>query len=75
MVSYKGDLYKLLLLHVMAAPIIAISSDSSEESVGSHVPQVILFGAIPAVIPSTSMIFPETSTTAPVNSSAAPVVG
>ncbi|GJT28095.1 hypothetical protein Tco_0908370 [Tanacetum coccineum] len=59
----------------MATPIIAISSDSSEESVGSHVPRVILFGAIPAVIPSTSMIFPETSTTAPVNSSAAPVIG
>ncbi|GJS74336.1 putative reverse transcriptase domain-containing protein [Tanacetum coccineum] len=36
---------------VMAAPIISISSDSSEESVGSHAPRVILFGAIPAIIP------------------------
>ncbi|GJR06795.1 hypothetical protein Tco_0529779 [Tanacetum coccineum] len=36
----------------MAAPIISISS---EESVGSHAPRVILFGAIPAIIP----IIPE----------------
>ncbi|GJX12542.1 aminopeptidase M1 [Tanacetum coccineum] len=34
----------------MAAPIISISSDSSEESVGSHALQVILFGVIPAII-------------------------
>nr|GFD01990.1 hypothetical protein [Tanacetum cinerariifolium] len=34
----------------MAAPVIPISSDSSAESVGSHVPRVILFGAIPAII-------------------------
>ncbi|GJU66233.1 putative reverse transcriptase domain-containing protein [Tanacetum coccineum] len=30
----------------MAAPLILILSDSSEESVGSHVPRVILFGTI-----------------------------
>ncbi|GKE07717.1 hypothetical protein Tco_1411268 [Tanacetum coccineum] len=35
----------------MAAPIISISSDSSEESMGSHALRVILFGAIPAIIP------------------------
>ncbi|GJT18485.1 putative reverse transcriptase domain-containing protein [Tanacetum coccineum] len=35
---------------VMAAPIISISSDLSEESVGSHASRVILFGAIPAII-------------------------
>ncbi|GJU53201.1 hypothetical protein Tco_1226915 [Tanacetum coccineum] len=35
----------------MAAPIISISSDSSEENVGSHAPRVILFGSIPAIIP------------------------
>ncbi|GJZ15650.1 hypothetical protein Tco_0551327 [Tanacetum coccineum] len=35
----------------MAASIISISSDSSEESVGSHAPRVILFGFIPAIIP------------------------
>ncbi|GKC13029.1 hypothetical protein Tco_1009811 [Tanacetum coccineum] len=33
---------------VMVAPVISISS---EESVGSHAPRVILFGAIPAIIP------------------------
>ncbi|GJZ96957.1 hypothetical protein Tco_0669291 [Tanacetum coccineum] len=36
---------------VMAAPVISISSDTSEESVGSHAPRVILFGVIPAIIP------------------------
>ncbi|GJS32952.1 hypothetical protein Tco_0531334 [Tanacetum coccineum] len=35
----------------MAAPIIFISLDSSEESVGSHDPRVIIFGIIPAIIP------------------------
>ncbi|GJR48371.1 putative reverse transcriptase domain-containing protein [Tanacetum coccineum] len=35
----------------MAAPVISISSDTSEESVSSHAPRVILFGAIPAIIP------------------------
>ncbi|GJX41161.1 putative reverse transcriptase domain-containing protein [Tanacetum coccineum] len=39
------------LLGVMAASVILILLDSSEESVGSHVPRVILFGAIPAIIP------------------------
>ncbi|GJY99463.1 reverse transcriptase domain-containing protein [Tanacetum coccineum] len=34
----------------MTAYVIPISSDSSEDSVGSHVPRVILFGAIPAII-------------------------
>nr|GEX88066.1 reverse transcriptase domain-containing protein [Tanacetum cinerariifolium] len=34
----------------MAAHIISISSDSYKKSVGSHVPRVILFGAIPAII-------------------------
>nr|GFB43837.1 hypothetical protein [Tanacetum cinerariifolium] len=34
----------------MAAHVIHISSDSSKESVGSHVLRVILFGAIPAII-------------------------
>nr|GFB43621.1 hypothetical protein [Tanacetum cinerariifolium] len=35
----------------MAAPVIPISSDSSEESVAFHVPIVILFGNIPTSIP------------------------
>ncbi|GKD16114.1 hypothetical protein Tco_1205272 [Tanacetum coccineum] len=35
----------------MAASIISISSNSSEESMGSHAPRVILFGGIPSIIP------------------------
>ncbi|GKF91626.1 hypothetical protein Tco_0275327, partial [Tanacetum coccineum] len=34
----------------MAAPVISISFDTSEESVGSHAPRVILFGVIPVII-------------------------
>ncbi|GKE73665.1 hypothetical protein Tco_1535706, partial [Tanacetum coccineum] len=52
---------------------IAISSNSSDESVGSPPSRVILFGDIPTVITSTYMVAPETSTIAPVISSAAPV--
>ncbi|GJT36030.1 putative reverse transcriptase domain-containing protein [Tanacetum coccineum] len=58
----------------MVASAIAISSDSSNESVGSPPSWVILFGDIPTVIPSTFVVAPETSTIAPVISSAAPVV-
>ncbi|GKA90802.1 putative ribonuclease H-like domain-containing protein, partial [Tanacetum coccineum] len=36
---------------VIASPIISISLDSSEESVGSQALRVILFGTIPAIIP------------------------
>ncbi|GJT41106.1 putative reverse transcriptase domain-containing protein [Tanacetum coccineum] len=59
---------------IMAASAIIISSDSSDESVGSPPSRVILFGDIPTVIPSTSVVAPETSTIAPVISSAAPMV-
>ncbi|GJW05895.1 hypothetical protein Tco_1568318 [Tanacetum coccineum] len=58
----------------MAASAIAISSDSSDESVGSPPSRVILFGDIPTVIPSTSVVAPKTSTIAHVISSVAPVV-
>ncbi|GJU66151.1 hypothetical protein Tco_1252410 [Tanacetum coccineum] len=58
----------------MAASAIIISSDSSDESVGSPPSRVILFGDIPTVIPSTSVVAPETSTIAPVISSASRVV-
>ncbi|GJU15633.1 reverse transcriptase [Tanacetum coccineum] len=51
---------------IMAASAIIISSDSSDESVGSPPSRVILFGDIPTVIPSTSVVAPETSTIAPV---------
>ncbi|GJS37893.1 putative reverse transcriptase domain-containing protein [Tanacetum coccineum] len=65
--------------HDMICPIratlaIAISSDSSDESVGSPPSRVILFGDIPTVIPSTFVVAPETSTIALVISSTAPVV-
>ncbi|GJS74894.1 hypothetical protein Tco_0724775 [Tanacetum coccineum] len=42
---------KVIENQVMVAPVISILSDLSEESVGSHAPRVILFGAIPAIIP------------------------
>ncbi|GKE20682.1 hypothetical protein Tco_1432194, partial [Tanacetum coccineum] len=58
----------------MAASTIAISSDSSDKSVGSPPSRVILFGDIPTVIPSTSVITPETPAITLVISSAAPVV-
>ncbi|GKC49692.1 hypothetical protein Tco_1072437, partial [Tanacetum coccineum] len=38
----------------MAFSVISISSDSSEESVGTSTAQVILFGKIPTTIPSTA---------------------
>ncbi|GJT55456.1 hypothetical protein Tco_0990510 [Tanacetum coccineum] len=41
---------------VMAAPIISILSDSFEDSVSSHAPRVILFGAIPAIIPEVPIV-------------------
>ncbi|GJZ85760.1 putative reverse transcriptase domain-containing protein [Tanacetum coccineum] len=64
----------LILVKIMEASTIAISSDSSDESVGSPPYRVILFGDIPIVIPSTSVVAPETSTIAPVISSVAPVI-
>ncbi|GKE62870.1 hypothetical protein Tco_1513237, partial [Tanacetum coccineum] len=64
----------LLLVQIMAASAIAISSDSSDESVGSPPSLVILFGDIPTVIPFTSVVAPETYTIATVISSAAHVV-
>ncbi|GJZ30481.1 hypothetical protein Tco_0575528 [Tanacetum coccineum] len=58
----------------MTASAIAISSNSSDESVGSSPSRVSVFGNIPTVIPSTSVVAPETSTITPVISSAALVV-
>ncbi|GJR66071.1 hypothetical protein Tco_0012136 [Tanacetum coccineum] len=65
---------KVIENQTMAALAIAISSNSLDESVGSPPSRVILFGDIPTVIPSTSVIAPETTAIAPVISSAAPVV-
>nr|GEW25027.1 hypothetical protein [Tanacetum cinerariifolium] len=58
----------------MAASAIIISSDSSDESVGSPPSWVILFGDIPTVILFTYVIPPENSAIALVISSATPVV-
>ncbi|GKC09561.1 hypothetical protein Tco_1001171 [Tanacetum coccineum] len=46
----------------MAISVILVSSDSSEESVGTSTGQVILFGTIPTTIPDTtpSVISPTT---------------
>ncbi|GKC89057.1 hypothetical protein Tco_1149706, partial [Tanacetum coccineum] len=59
---YKGYLYKLLLVHVMAISVISVSSDSSEESVGTSTGRVILFRTIPTTILDTtpSVISPST---------------
>ncbi|GJY04569.1 hypothetical protein Tco_0370509 [Tanacetum coccineum] len=54
----------------MVAPIISILSDSSKKSVGSHAPQVILFGTILAIIP----VIPEVPI-APADPIVAPEVG
>ncbi|GJS07485.1 reverse transcriptase domain-containing protein [Tanacetum coccineum] len=59
---------------ITAASAIAISSDSLDESMGSPPSRVILFGDIPTIIPSTSVVVPETSTITLYISSAAPVV-
>ncbi|GKC29463.1 hypothetical protein Tco_1036757, partial [Tanacetum coccineum] len=59
---------------ILAASTIAISSNSSNESVGSPPSRVILFGHIPTVIPSTYVVALETSTIAHVISSVTPVV-
>nr|GEU97242.1 putative reverse transcriptase domain-containing protein [Tanacetum cinerariifolium] len=55
---------------IMAASAIIVSSNSSDESVGSPPSWVILFGDIPTVVPSTSVIALETSAITHVISSA-----
>ncbi|GKG58182.1 hypothetical protein Tco_0589793, partial [Tanacetum coccineum] len=59
---------------VMAAPVIPILSDSFEESVGSHVPRVILFGTIPTIIPII-LVVPVEVPIAPADPLVAPKVG
>ncbi|GKA56793.1 putative reverse transcriptase domain-containing protein [Tanacetum coccineum] len=67
-----------MLVQVMAALIISISSDSSEESMSSHAPRVILFGAIPIIIsiisevpivPADPIVAPEVGTVSVVSPS------
>ncbi|GJS62291.1 hypothetical protein Tco_0657075 [Tanacetum coccineum] len=73
-VSQIGIRAKVIENQIMAASAIAISFDSSNESVGSSPSRVILFGDILTVIPSTYVVAPETSTIAPVISFATPLV-
>ncbi|GJX46339.1 hypothetical protein Tco_0271529 [Tanacetum coccineum] len=42
----------------MVAPVILISFDSSDESVGSSISQIILFGTIPVEIPTETFVVP-----------------
>nr|GEU37167.1 retrotransposon protein, putative, Ty3-gypsy subclass [Tanacetum cinerariifolium] len=58
----------------MAAPVIPISSYSFEESVGSHVLRVILFGTIPTSIPVIPVV-PDEVSIAPADPLVAPEVG
>ncbi|GJW41591.1 hypothetical protein Tco_0067436 [Tanacetum coccineum] len=61
---YKGYLYKLLLVQVMAISVISVSLDSSEDSVGTPARRVILFSTIPTTIPDTTpVINPPTTQT------------
>ncbi|GKF07712.1 hypothetical protein Tco_0041936, partial [Tanacetum coccineum] len=61
---YKGYLYKLLLVQVKAISVISVSSDSSEDSVGTPAGRIILFGTIPTTIRDTKpMITPPTTQT------------
>ncbi|GJT77897.1 hypothetical protein Tco_1044622, partial [Tanacetum coccineum] len=58
----------------MAALVIFISSDSSDKSVGSHVPPVILFGTIPTSI-LVILVVPAEVLIAPADPLVAPEVG
>ncbi|GJT11350.1 hypothetical protein Tco_0858392 [Tanacetum coccineum] len=51
-----SQLPRLLSKEVMAISIISVSSDSSEDSVGTPAERVILFGTIPTTIPDTTPI-------------------
>ncbi|GJY24611.1 hypothetical protein Tco_0398269 [Tanacetum coccineum] len=49
-------------IRVMAISVISVSSDSSEESVGTSTGRVILFGTIPTTIPDTTLsVIPPTT--------------
>ncbi|GKB96290.1 hypothetical protein Tco_0982427 [Tanacetum coccineum] len=54
--EYWWRIYKSGDLKVMAAPLISISLDSSEESVGSFILREILFGTIPIIIPDIPVV-------------------
>ncbi|GJX08013.1 hypothetical protein Tco_0195945 [Tanacetum coccineum] len=62
--------------HVMAISVISISSDSSEDSVGTPAGRVILFGTIPTTIPDTTPVItpPATQTDTPVIPTETPII-
>ncbi|GJT82437.1 hypothetical protein Tco_1056779 [Tanacetum coccineum] len=61
---------------VMAISVISISSDSSEDSVGTPIGRVILFGTIPTTIPDTTPVItpPATQTDTPVIPTETPII-
>ncbi|GKC53536.1 hypothetical protein Tco_1076281, partial [Tanacetum coccineum] len=61
---------------VMAISVISISSDSSEDSVGTPAGRVILFGTIPTTIPDTTPMItpPATQTDTPVIPTETPII-
>ncbi|GJU62180.1 hypothetical protein Tco_1244015 [Tanacetum coccineum] len=61
---------------VMAISVISISSDSSEDSVGTPAGRVILFGTIPTTIPNTTPVItlPATQTDTPVIPTETPII-
>ncbi|GKC24771.1 hypothetical protein Tco_1026921 [Tanacetum coccineum] len=60
----------------MAISVISISSDSSEDSVGTPAGRVILFGTIPTTIPDTTPVItpPATQTDTPVIPTKMPII-
>ncbi|GJY76153.1 hypothetical protein Tco_0481269 [Tanacetum coccineum] len=60
----------------MAISVISISSDSSEDSVGTPAGRVILFGTIPTTIPDTTPVItpPATQTDTPVIPTETPII-
>ncbi|GKE32010.1 hypothetical protein Tco_1451332 [Tanacetum coccineum] len=66
----------LTSIMVMAISVISISSDSSEDSVGTPAGRVILFGTIPTTIPDTTPVItpPATQTDTPVIPTETPII-
>ncbi|GJS51095.1 hypothetical protein Tco_0624457 [Tanacetum coccineum] len=66
----------ITIIKVMAILVISISSDSSEDSVGTPAGRVILFGTIPTTIPDTTPVItpPATQTDTPVIPTETPII-
>nr|GEY91518.1 reverse transcriptase domain-containing protein [Tanacetum cinerariifolium] len=56
---------RIPIVKVMAISVILISSDSSEDSIGTPAGRVILFGTIPTTIPDTTPLIAPPTTDAP----------